>query len=148
MVYKLYEEYIKGTAKEATVVNKKIMACRLTGQVNEIILRECGVNRIYISSRCLKHMYDERPAEEFEFILSNIQDILKLPDFIYKNRESKRGDWCLVKKIEDDYYLASVGMEGQGELCLEVATIFRLKKFSYLKKYDALWSWEDGVPPS
>ena len=103
------------------------------------------VRKIYLSTRALKHLYDKRPAEEYDSILRFVITTLSAPDYIYKNKDSKRGDVCFVKEIQKNSYLVSVE-ECDGNPYF--VTMFRVRKKSYLKNYSLLWSREDGEPPS
>ena len=72
--------------------------------------------------------------------------ILRYPDCIYKNRQEKRGEYCLVKDIKNKKYLCSIEV---GELKeINTATAFRVADNKYLEKYELLWSWKDDAPSS
>lgn len=141
----LYIKHIKGTEQKAIVTQKKIVLCRLTNQVNRVVFDCGGLSKTYINTLVLKHLYDSKPAEEFDFIINNLHKIVKYPDSIYKNKNPKRGDWCFIKKIKNELYLSSLGNENSN---LEVATAFRIRKMNYLKSYELIWSWEGDRPPS
>ncbi len=145
----LYEKYIKGTEKQAVVQNVTALLCSMTVAVNKGSRVNC--KRIYISTRVLKHVYDKRAAEEFDFLVSNIHQVLKYPDRVYKNRDAKKGDFCFVKKLKNNLYLASVEImknpQGESTHC-EVITFFRIQKESYLNGYELLWEWKVGTPSS
>ena len=93
----------------------------------------------------IKHLYDKKPAEEFDFIIDNLHKIIKYPNYIYKNKKEKRGDWCFVKKIKNELYISSLERE---EEILEIVTVFRIRKEKYLKNFKLLWSWENDRSPS
>lgn len=148
-----FEKYIKGTSEKAIVVDRKIFLCHLTNAVCDGIKIASNVGKVYITSRALKHLFDKKPAEEFFFLVDNLHKIVKYPDKIYQNKTSKRGGYCLVKRIGDLDYLCSI--EVVKILCdgieleeIQIATAFRLRDNDYIKKYILLWSWEDGAPPS
>lgn len=71
--------------------------------------------------------------------------IVKYPDYIYKNKNEKRGCWCFVKKIKNELYISSLEYENE---TLWIATVFRIRKEKYLESFELLWSWEDDKPPS
>ena len=145
ILFDLCRHYIRGTAKEAIVANKRIMLCILTHSV----IKGCGFadGSVYISTRMLKHMYDKKPAEEFDFLIDNAHKIIKYPTHVYKNRDGKRGDFCFVKEMGGIKYLCSIEVQKNGHE-LEVATAFRIRKENYLNNYELLWSWRDDDPSS
>lgn len=102
----------------------------------------------------LKHLYDSKPAEEYEFILHNLVSIIQYPDEIYQNRDSKRGQFAFVKTIKDFQYLSSLEttivtpLEGTTEEINFVVTTFRVRKKSYLQNYKLLWNWKGDIPSS
>ena len=84
-------------------------------------------------------------------MIDNLYKIVKYPDKVYKNKASKRGGYCLVKRIRNLDYLCSI--EAIKMFCdgveleeVQIATAFRLRDSNYIKKYTLLWSWEDGDP--
>ena len=141
----LYQKYIKGTQPKIFVTHKVVVLCHLTNQVNKVILDKSGLSRVYISTKMIKHLYDKKPAEEFDFIIDNLHKIIKYPNYIYKNKKEKRGDWCFVKKIKNELYISSLEHE---EEILEIVTVFRIRKEKYLENFELLWSWEDDRSPS
>ena len=162
-----FERYIKGTPYKAIVIDRKIFLCHLTNAVCDGIGIANNIGKVYITSRALKHLFDKKPAEEFFFLIDNLYKIVKYPDKIYQNKTSKRGGYCLVKRIGDLDYLCSIevvklslvvsGLDDLGVSEynesneteeIQIATAFRLRDDDYIKKYTPLWSWEDGIPPS
>ena len=144
---RVFKKYIQHTPKNAIVPNIKIFFCLLTKTVIRVM--NLKTQRVYITSRMLKHLYDKRTAEEFDFFLYNTKEIISYPDHIYKNKESKRGQFLLVKKLKENLYVCSLEIinfctpEEENQL----ATYFRIRP-DYLKNYTRLWSWENGGPPS
>lgn len=147
----LVEQYIKGTEAEAIVPLVTTFLCHLTIAVIK------GVNleyqKVYISTRVVKHIYDRKPAEEFEYLSNHIHKIVKYPDYIYMNKDSKRGDFGFVKQLDKDLYFCSVQavddmIEDGGTSGLCVVTAFRLRKPNYLNNYKLLWSWRGDIPSS
>lgn len=145
---KFFEKYVKGTDYKANVINRRMFLCHLTNAV----CRGIGVNKkarkVYVTSRCIKHLFDKKPAEEFLFLIDNLHKVVKYPDKIYKNKPGKRGEHCLVKKMDNVNYLCSIEIISSSEYVqeIQVATVFRLRDNNYIKKYTLLWSWGDGVP--
>ncbi len=118
IVKNLFEKHIEGTPEKAVVAYVTVSICKLTNTVGKEMKKslDCD-NRVYINTRVLKHLYDRKPAEEFNFVISKIHKIVKYPDHIYKNKNPKRGDVCLVKKIGNESYLCSLELCDK-ELCV------------------------------
>lgn len=118
--------------------------CSTTEQVSKLLLLNTKKYQIKISSRCLKHLYDRKPAEEFIFLLDNLYEIVRNPMYVYFNKSEKRGTFGLVKNVCGSEYFCSVETTKNE---IQVATVFRLRDSSYLKNYTLLWSWKDGDLP-
>lgn len=142
IAYNLYKKHIKGTTEKAIVVDIDVFLCHLTTAVLKIIEQE---KRVYLNSKALKHLYDKKPAEEFEFILNNLQIIVEYPEHIYKNKNPKRGHYIFSKSIQGKNYLCSLESKSDG---LWVVTAFRVRDKKYLNDYNLLWSWKGGTPSS
>lgn len=148
----LHKKYIEGTIEKAIVVDTYILLCHLSkaSQAGADIQTQ----KVYITTRAVKHLYDKKPAEEYFFLIENLYKLVKVPDRIYENKNSKRGSFCLVKHIKGNYYLCSIEttrrVTEMGEEIEEnyVATAFRVREENYLKNYKLLWSWKDGNPSS
>lgn len=151
-VKKLFKTYVKGTPEKAHVVEKTVFVCNLTKAVQRA--GKFKNRRVHITTKVLKHLYDSKPAEEFEFVLKHLTDVIRFPDHLYDNRESKRGDICFIDTLYGVKYFASIETvietdANQQEIEVNyVVTCFRLRKESYLNNYRLLWSWEGDTPPS
>lgn len=161
----LFKKHIENTPEKAMVANRKILLCNLTNAVMEGIDIDGSIKSIYITSRCVKHLYDKKPAEEFSFIINHLHEIVKYPNKIYKNLRGKRGDFCFVKKIGNEEYICTVEiLEIPPAVCgaaefgvsqlgtsfpmreIQIATAFRLRDEKYIKNYTLLWDWGNGNP--
>lgn len=151
----LYNKHVKGTIEKAPVENGIVLVCKLTNVVKIVI--NCADPKVYCTSRMLKHMYDSKPAEEFHFLVENMEKIVKYPDKIYKNKKSKRGGFCFVKKINNDLYICPIeivenyevdNLPTESPLGIYIATSFRVRKVRYLDSYELIWSWKDDRPSS
>lgn len=143
---KLFKKYIKNTKAQVIVGNAEILICNLTTDIKNI--GSFPSLRVYANTRMLKHLYDKKPAEEFHFIVKNLDTIVSYPDHLYQNLNSKRGDFGIVKKIEGEFYFCSIEKSKNKNF---VSTCFRLrkkKKENYLKSYKLLWSWKGDKPSS
>jgi hypothetical protein len=137
----IIDKYIKLTPEKSFV---KISQIRLSDFIdNKNIL-----SRVYLSTRSLKHVYDKRPAEEFDKCISLINIAIKSYSYIYDNssKSGKRGDIMIVLK-DVDGVLYSVILEKK-EKTYNVVTFFRVRKEDYLSSYKLVWSREVGTPLS
>ena len=149
---RIHKLYIQGTEEKAPVVLQTIHLCNTTNAVIKAI--NITNLKIHLTTKALKHLYDSKPAEEYEFILHHLVSIIKYPDEIYENKDSKRGDFAFVKTIKDSKYLASLETtkialpDGLIEEMNFVVTAFRVRKLNYLKNYKLLWNWKGDIPSS
>ena len=147
VVAKLFYKYIENTPSKALVVVETVYICRLTSAVMKIT--KLSDYKVHLNTIVLKHLYDKKPAEEFDCLICHLHEIIKYPEKIYKNKISKIGDYCLVKKINDFDYLCSLQFsDGDGVEKIMVVTAFRVRDEAYLKNYELLWSWKGGIPSS
>lgn len=148
-VQRLYTDHIRGTAAHELVSDVTIVLCTLTGVVMVVCVLDS--NRVYLTAKALKHLYDKRPAEEFEFLITWLWKTIRFPEQIYANKGEKRGNYLFVRHIKNDHYLCALEVvvdDLNGSKSLYVTTAFRLKKPSYLLSYKLLWSWKGGGPSS
>ncbi len=138
-----FAKYIKDTQEKASVLDRKLFLCRLTMAVTKGIDIKESTRSVYITSRCLKHLFDKKPAEEFLFIVKHLYEIVRYPDKIYLDSEEKRGEFCFIKTIGNSKYFCSI--ENNKEE-IQIATAFRLRDDKYIKKYTLLWDWGNGAP--
>jgi hypothetical protein len=99
----------------------------------------------------LKHVYDKRPAEEFDFMIENIHVLIKYPKYVYLNKSGKKGHYCFVGELKNYKYLCSIEVKDDESIAasyIEVVTFFRLQKENYLDHYELLWEWKGGAPSS
>jgi hypothetical protein len=144
----LFESHIQTTAPGAVVVDKTVLLCDLTHAVAQAIGSDA--RKVYATSRFLKHLYDKKPAEEFDFLVDHLRKVVRYPDIIYHNKPSKRGSWCLTKTIGNAVYLAAIEATAEpgGRTEVYTATAFRVRDPNYLAGYELLWSWRDDRPSS
>lgn len=129
----LHKRYIKGTAKKALVKELRALLCHL-GKSSVKVLNN-GEHKVYIKTRVLKHLYDKRSAEEYNFILEYLIPIIKNPDKIYKNKAEKRGDFAFYKVINNRGILCSLELN-ETDRGFDVATVFTGKNLEkYLKNF-------------
>lgn len=144
---KLHKKHIKGTAKDAIVKEFTLYICNLTQAVQKGA--QITGTRVYVTSKTIKHLYDKRPAVEYDQIIHCLPILVKYPDSICTNSSTKRGSVVFVKELEGEKFFVSVEelVDQDGISCLYVATVFRTDD-SYLKKFPLVWSWKGGKPSS
>lgn len=142
-IEKIFKTHVHGTF-EAVIVRDALV---VAGLLPNVLLEKLNVvsPRVYLATRVIKHLYDRRPAEEFDFLLENISDIIVHPDILYKNKCDKRGQFCLMKQLEDRQYFISLELvDGVHGKEVQIVTAFRVRSAPYLKEYNLLWSRRDG----
>jgi hypothetical protein len=145
-----FKRHIEHTEKDSLVVEETLAVCNLSRKV--VTFLDALSPKVYITTRALKHLYDKRPAQEFDFILHNMHVIIKFPDDIFRNKTGKRGDCCFVKEFKGvKYFLSLQKIEPLDPLedteRYYVATCFRTDD-AYLKKYEKIWCWKGDIPSS
>jgi hypothetical protein len=135
-IREIFEKHIKGTAAYAIVMNETVLAGVLPAALAEMMGMKS--QKVYIACRVIKHLYDKKPAEEFDYILANLHEIIGQPTEVYRNKSGKTGIFCIARVIKGERYLCSLDAEG----C--VVTAFRIRDDHYLIDYDLLRSWRDG----
>lgn len=149
---KLHNLYIKGTEEKAAVVVKTSLLCNLTNVVMKVL--NLISPKIHVTTIMLKHLYDTKPAEEYEFILHNLISVVRFPEHIYENKSGKRGQFSFTKRIKNHLYFCSIETtqipipDGSTEEINFVVTAFRIRKENYLRDYKLIWSWKDDLPSS
>lgn len=151
---KLFKKYIRNTEEKAPVLERTIVVAKLTNAVKTAI--SFPTHKVYVTTRILKHLYDKKPAEEFDSILKYFPQLIRFPDNIYANKDSKRGSICFSKKIRGQLYWCSIEHTPERdpqETCdgmNYVVTAFRIRegKESYVDSYKLIWSWKGGIPSS
>lgn len=143
----LHKKYIKRTLKEALVQGIRVFLCHLTATVSKQGIK-VGDNKtrgkVYISTRTIKHTYDKRPAVEYDSLIENLHTIVKYPDYIYKNKPVKRGDFCFIKSLSNELYFCCVEQHSRENTDeFSVVTFYKVPKEKYLKNYELLWDWKD-----
>lgn len=157
----LHERYIQGTSLKAPVKLERVLIAHLSNITVTNIEKKWqkfSSQRVYLGTVALKHIFDNRAAQEYDTILEYLHIVLEKPDEIYQNIEAKTGKLVFIKTIASvshdgelikETLLCSVDIS-EGEL--EVVTAFRFrnrrKKRNYLEKYKLLWNWESDNSPS
>lgn len=69
-ILSVFKKHIKGTPEKALAKEITIFVCNLTNAVKEAC--SFPTHRVYITTKALKHLYDSKPAEEFDFVIRNL----------------------------------------------------------------------------
>jgi len=139
----LHKRYIKNTEKGALVKEVRALLCHLGKWVRNIL--RVTEYKIYIKTRVLKHLYDRRNAQEYDFILENLMTIVKSPDKLYLNKSEKRGEFVFYKNINNRGILCSI-QKNETDDSFDIVTAFTGKDLtSYLKNFEILYPPE-GLP--
>ena len=138
---KLHKKYVKNTPKDSIVEEKTIVFCCLPAEVKKS--GKFYGSEVNIKTRVLKHIYDKRPAQFYDLLLFKLEKMIKDPDYIYKNKEGKRGSKCLVKKIDCFLYIVILEEDNKNDCCYLV-TAFEID-IAYLRSYEMIWSRGGGI---
>ena len=150
--YFFYHTHIKGTGDRLPITVVKDMLCKIKPSIMAVINNHaaCPEKYVLLSTKSLKHIYyrhiyDKKSPDIFKVILSHLTDIIKRPDEVRRNMESKRGDFLFVKTIDSRIYYVSIEVipGGNAEVVSASAT-----DINYIKKFTLLWSWGTANPPS
>jgi hypothetical protein len=147
-LWDIHEKYIRRTKFEGPILKLKIRVTKITKKTKRAI----GSNnrRIYIRTFALKHLYDKRPAEEFDFVIDHLAIIIGTPNNLYRNKTNKTGGFCITKRIDNDYYIAVIEVFSRNTTKeeIQIVTAFRIRDKKYLRDYELLRSWRDGAHSS
>jgi len=143
----LHQKYIKYTPQKALVKNETMFLCNLT----KATMIGCQTNsqKVYITTRVVKHLYDKRSAAQYDFIIQKLHQVIKFPDDVYLNKSGKRGKLGFCKKFDEIMLFASLEENTFNDNWKElyVVTVFETDT-DYLKKCTLIWSWRGGNPSS
>jgi hypothetical protein len=137
-----FEKYVQGTVEKGSVPIEKLLLCAVSTNLVKVLGFKKRMSAS-ISTLSLKHMYDKKPAEEFDCILKALVTIIQYPLLVYKNTDYKRGTYCLVGMYKQREYVCSIQIV---ENEAQVVTCFRKRDEKYLNKYILLWSREVDSP--
>ena len=83
----IHKKHVKGTEKGVLVDFVHLFFCSLTRETSKAL--GSPYRKVYLNTRSLKHAYDKRPAEEFDFFITHIHSIIRYPDSVYRNKDEK-----------------------------------------------------------
>jgi hypothetical protein len=143
----LHKKYIHNTLKKAIVLDETMFLCNLT----RAVMLGCNIKsgKVYITTKVVKHLYDKRPAVQYNLILKHLHEVIKFPDNVYSNKSGKRGSLGFCKTIHESLLFASLEkvQDENGKEEIYIATSFETD-LDYLKSYTLIWSWRGGIPSS
>lgn len=140
----LHKKHIALTPKDSIVIKRRSFIANIAEAIQ---LNQLKSRRIYISTFCLKHLYDKRTALEYEYILHNLHIIFSNPDAIYKNLDGRIGSLVFHKNLKDGNYIGIIDLGKRKEQPNYILTSFRVEE-DKLCKFQIVWKREAGPPPS
>lgn len=147
-----YNIHIKETADRCSITIKKGFLCKIKPSLFKLLNTHINcINRdVFLNTKSLKHIhdrhiYDKKTPKDFFTILFNLTKIIKYPDEVRRNLESKRGDFLFIKRIEEQLFYVSIEVVEGGLIEIVSSSI---TTENYLKKFTLLWSWETANLPS
>ena len=141
-----FAKYIEKTRYKAIVQDRRLFLAQLDKTITDLFGIDYGNGGVCLTSRSLKHLFDKKPAEEFLFVMGNLYSILKYPTKVYKNKDNRRGQYCVVAKIDGDEYFCALEVDEKSDKEVYIPTTFRLRDDKYLNNYTLLWDWGNGGP--
>lgn len=145
---KVVERYIKNTPRKGYVKDLRVKLCDLSHKLKpKLKLKD---TRVYVTTKSLKHMYDARSAQEFDFIIQNIELAIKHPLKIYKNKVGKTGDVCLYTEFDENAYFYILETKLGNAYLVSAYRLSNIeeKRKNYLSGYKLLRSWKVDLPSS
>lgn len=147
----LHRECIEGTEEKTLVAEKRVCLCFVTWVVHKNILEPegCTSRKVHITTKSLKHLYDKKPAQEYDFVIHHVHLCARYPDKIYRNRDNKTGHLCFTKRIKNTLIFCSMELvQRDNHTGCEIVTAFVIRKDEYLRNYELLWEWKGDIPSS
>lgn len=139
---KLYEDYIYGTDPKAIIEIKLVRVGVLSPDIGKIV----GARQVFLSSRALKHIHENRSDEHFGAILDNLHNIIIDPHTLYLDTPGKRETHIITKEIDKfGYFFCSIELVGKRtKTHFEIVTVSPCNPDKYLKGYEQMWNREDA----
>ena len=140
----MHSKHILGSYKGDPVGLDRQKICMLTVAVSQV-LGLTGPGGAYMTTRSLKHIYEQRTAAEYQLILDKLHSLLRRPQEVYLNKPEKRGTHCLVGALRGQEYICVIEIVSEREI--EIATVFerRERYLDHGRGCVLLWSWGDGT---
>lgn len=120
-ILSLYENHIKGRGRKDFVPEVKVRVGNVKKTIKKVIkVKNC---KVFATTRSIKHIYDRvfldaGKPEDFVSIIKKLPQIVTSPDRVCANKQSKRGNFCFIKRIKGRLYLATLETSAQKELHL------------------------------
>lgn len=137
---RLYRQHIIGTPKKSFVLETAVFVGNLKSGV--LAATDLTSAKVHITSKVLKHIYDDRPPHHVDSIIDNLKKVIERPDKIFKNKKgsSKTADFAFLKNFTPDPVLVFI-QKGKGVGPSWIVTGFLNKDKSYLKEYELIWEF-------
>jgi hypothetical protein len=147
-IEEVVSRYIKDTPRKGYVKDLRVKVCDIPRKLKGKL--KVADKRVYVTTKSLKHLYDVRPAEEFDFIVSNIDSFILKPMKIYEDKAGKTGSVCFYKEIGEEAYFCILEVTPKST---HIVSAYRLsevleKRKNYLAGYKLIWSWKVDLPSS
>lgn len=145
---KVIERYIKNTPRKGYVKDLRIKICKISHKLRRKL--KAKDESVYITTKSLKHMYDARSAQEFDFIVTNLETAITHPYRIYKNKTGKTGDVCLYSEFNNSAYFYILETKSSSTYLVSAYRLSSVeeKRKNYLAGYKLLRSWKVDLPSS
>ncbi len=99
---KVVERFIKNTPRKSYVKDLRINIGKIPQKLKSKV-KATSLN-VYVTTKSLKHMYDQRTAQEFDFVIRSLSKLIVKPNKIYKNKAGKTGDYCFYLESGLNFY--------------------------------------------
>lgn len=143
VLHEMHDRFIEGSYKGDLVIIEREKLCSLTKHSSRCLGLE-GMGTAFITTRALKHIYEQRTAAEYQLIKDKLFSLVKRPKAIYVNKPGKRGTYCFLGPLRkgDPDFICSVELVAPSEI--EIATIFEYRD-RYFRNCKLLGNWGDGI---
>ncbi len=145
----MHENFIAGTKPKQYVKVSTLLLCQLSSEVRKAIGAKSS--KVYISSKSIKHIYDRHCHEKkqnniYTIIIDNLDNIVKYPDMIKQNKESKKkkGAVVFIKEINGITFACPIEISMLRKVkkmkeIISVVSVFK-KNEGYLKDTKILYT--------
>lgn len=135
----IHRKHIRYTQEKALIHKETFFLCNLYSSTRNACL--IPNKSVSFSTVMLKHLYDKKPAEEYDKIIRYLKESVRHPEKIYKNKQNKTGGFCFVKSFLKQKYFTAL-QKSSAEETNYVVTSFRIRKDTYLNGYEKIWERE------
>lgn len=141
-----HQQYVQGTLKKQLVPLLDIRIGRIPQALRN--MPSPSGNAVYLSTRVLKHVYDKRTAQEFDFLLAGLPKIIASPDRMYRNKLGKREGYCLVRTHDNFFSFCLLERKVFSSRPRWEVVTFYVTDERYLAGYELVWERKDDESSS